>query len=152
MSLTPANVSAGTRVSTGTHSQPASMLAWCSYSAWRPFSPVSHFVWCSRFDWHPYQHDTHVSLDDHVHLMATFRLTLMLTWYSCFTRYSREIAATHTVHGPRELPHGKNRAACMISRLPTRNRAFAGKILTLCIPNSLIASENAYMEQESCHR
>ena len=74
---------------------------------------------CSRFDWHPYQHDAHVSLDAHVHLMATFRLTLMLTWYSCFTRYSREIAATHTVHGPRELPHGKNRTACMISRLPT---------------------------------
>lgn len=78
-----------------------------------------HFDRCSRFDWHPYQHDARVSLDAHVHLMATFRLTLMLTWYSCFTRYSREIAATHTVHGPRELPHGKNRTACMISRLPT---------------------------------
>ena len=73
----------------------------------------------SRFDRHSYQHDAHVSLDAHVHLMATFRLTLMLAWCSCFTRYSREIAATHTVHGPRELPHGKNRAACMISRLPT---------------------------------
>lgn len=79
MNPTPANVSTGARVSTGTHSHPASMFAWCSYSAWRPFSPVSHFVWCSRFDWHPYQHDAHVSLDDHVHLMATFRLTLMLT-------------------------------------------------------------------------
>lgn len=78
-----------------------------------------HFDRCSRFDWHSYQHDAHVSLDAHVHLMATFRLTLMLAWCSCFTRYSREIAATHTVHGPRELPHGKNRAACMISRLPT---------------------------------
>lgn len=33
----------------------------------------------SRFDWHSYQHDARVSLDDHVHLMATFRLTLMLT-------------------------------------------------------------------------
>lgn len=74
----------------------------------------------SRFDWHSYKHDAHVSLDDHVHLMATFRLTLMLTWYSCFTRYSREIAAAHTVHGLQELiPHGKNRTACMISRLPT---------------------------------
>lgn len=103
----------------GVHARLAPMFAWCSYSAWRPFSPVSHFAWCSRFDWHPYQHDAHVSLDAHVHLMATFRLTLMLTWYSCFTRYSREIAATHTVHGPRELPHGKNRTACMISRLPT---------------------------------
>ena len=74
----------------------------------------------SRFDWHSYKHDAHVSLDDHVHLMATFRLTLMLTWYSCFTRYSREIAAAHTVHGLQGLiPHGKNRTACMISRLPT---------------------------------
>lgn len=75
---------------------------------------------CSRFDWHPYQHDAHVSLDAHAHLMATFRPTLMLTWYPCFTRYSREIAATHTVHGLQELiPHSKNRTACMISRLPT---------------------------------
>lgn len=120
MSLTPANISTGARVSTGTHSHPASMLAWCSYFAWHPFSPVSHFAWCSRFDWHSYQHDAHVSLDAHAHLMATFRPTLMLTWYPCFTRYSREIAATHTVHGLQELiPHGKNRTACMISRLPT---------------------------------
>lgn len=44
MSLTPANISTGARVSTGTHSHPASMLAWCSYFAWRPFSPVSHFA------------------------------------------------------------------------------------------------------------
>lgn len=63
----------------GVHARLAPMFAWCSYSAWRPFSPVSHFAWCSRFDWHPYQHDARVSLDDHVHLMATFRLTLMLT-------------------------------------------------------------------------
>ena len=103
----------------GVHARLAPMFAWCSYFAWRPFSPVSHFAWCLRFEWHSYQHDAHVSLDAHVHLMAAFRLTLMLAWYSCFTRYSRETAATHTVHGPRELPHGKNRAACMISRLPT---------------------------------
>ena len=78
---------------------------------------------------------------------VTFRLALMLTWCSCSTRCSRETAAAHTVHGPQELiPHGRNRAACMISGLPTRNRAFAGKILTLCIPNRLIASRNAYMK------
>lgn len=93
---------------------------------WHSFPPGVHarltpmLAWCSRFDWHSYKHDAHVSLDDHVHLMATFRLTLMLTWYSCFTRYSREIAAAHTVHGLQELiPHGKNRTACMISRLST---------------------------------
>lgn len=79
---------------------------------------------------------------------VTFRLALMLTWCSCSTRCSRETAAAHTVHGPQELiPHGRNRAACMISRPPTQNRAFAGKILTLCIPNRLIASRNACMER-----
>ena len=82
---------------------------------------------------------------------VTFRLALMLTWCSCSTRCSRETAAAHTVHGPQELiPHGRNRAACMISGLPTRNRAFAGKILTLCIPNRLIASRNAYISNEFC--
>lgn len=85
--------------------------------------------------------------------MLAFRSALMLTWCSCSTRCSRETAAAHTVHGPQELiPHGRNRAACMISRPPTQNRAFAGKILTLCIPNRLIASRNACMERESCHR
>lgn len=104
----------------GVHARLAPMFACCSYFAWRPFSPVSHFAWCSRFDWHSYQHDARVSLDDHVHLMATFRPTRMLTWCSCSARRSREISAAHTVHGPQELiPHGKNRAACMISRLPT---------------------------------
>lgn len=84
---------------------------------------------------------------------VTFRLALMLTWCSCSTRCSRETAAAHTVHGPQELiPHGRNRAACMIPRPPTQNRAFAGKILTLYIPNRLIASRNACMERESCHR
>lgn len=78
---------------------------------------------------------------------VTFRLALMLTWCSCSTRRSREIAAAHTGHRPRELIlHGKNRAARMISRPPTQNRAFAGKTLTLCIPNRLIVSRNACME------
>lgn len=89
----------------------------------------------------------------HVHPMSTFRPTLMLAWRSCFARRSREISAAHTVLGPQEpISHDKNRATCMISGLPTRNRAFAGKILTLCIPNRLIASENACMERKSCHR
>lgn len=102
--------------------------------------------------------DARISIGAHAHLApdpsgalvrpaVTFRLALMLTWCSCSTRCSREAAAAHTVHGPQELiPHGRNRAACMISRPPTQNRAFAGKILTLCIPNRLIASRNACME------
>lgn len=78
------------------------------------------FAWCSRFDWHSYKHDAHVSLDDHARLMVTFRPTRMLTWCSCSARRSRETSAAHTVHGLQELiPHGKNRTACMISRLPT---------------------------------
>lgn len=78
-------------VSTGAHAYPAPMFAW------RPCPP-----------------------DAHAHPTSLFCQALMLTWYSCLTRYSREIAAAHTVHGLQELiPHGKNRTACMISRLPT---------------------------------
>lgn len=105
------------------------------------FRPMAMSTWRPR------------SLGAHARLMVTFRPTLMLTWCSCFARRSRKISAAHTVHGPQELiSHGKNRAACMISGLATRNRAFAGKILTLCIPNSVIASRNAYTARESCHR
>lgn len=69
---------------------------------------------CSRFDWHSYPPGAHARL------MVTFRPTRMLTWCSCSARRSREISAAHTVHGPQELiSHGKNRAACMILRLPT---------------------------------
>lgn len=70
-------------VSPGAHTRsslmlgPMSMLAWHSCFAWRPCLPVAH-----------------------VRLMSTFRPTLMLTWCSCSTRYSREIAAAHTVHEP----------------------------------------------------
>ena len=105
------------------------------------FRPMLAFRSVFRFDW------CSVSTVAFAHLVPLIRLALMLTWCSCSTRCSRETAAAHTVHGPRELIlHGRNRTACMISGPPTRNRAFAGKILTLCIPNRLIASRNACME------
>lgn len=119
----------------------ALMPTWCLIR----LAPAFRSVF--RFDWRS------VSTVAFAHLVPLIRLALMLTWCSCSTRCSRETAAAHTVHGPQELiPHGRNRAACMISRPPTQNRAFAGKILTLCIPNRLIASRNACMERESCHR
>lgn len=113
----------------------ALMPTWCLIRLAPAFRSVFRFDWCS------------VSTVAFAHLVPLIRLALMPTWCSCSTRCSRETAAAHTVHGPRELiPHGKNRTACMISGPPTRNRAFAGKILTLCIPNRLIASRNACME------
>ena len=130
-------------------------------AAFRPmlaFRSVFHFDWCSvstgvPFRLSPLPTWRLIRLAPSFRSAVTFRLALMLTWCSCSTRCSRETAAAHTVHGPQELiPHGRNRAACMISRPPTQNRAFAGKILTLCIPNRLIASRNACMERESCHR
>ena len=79
-----------------------------------PFRPVSMSTW------RPYPSDIPVLSGAHARLMVTFRPTRMLTWCSCSARRSREISAAHTVHGPQELiPHGKNRTACMISRLPT---------------------------------
>ena len=124
-------------------------------AAFRPmlaFRSVFHFDWCSvstgvPFRLSPLPTWRLIRLAPSFRSAVTFRLALMLTWRSCSTRCSRETAAAHTVHGPQELiPHGRNRAACMISRPPTQNRAFAGKILTLCIPNRLIASRNACME------
>lgn len=123
-----------------------------SASAGAPFRSVFHFDWCSvstgvPFRLSPLPTWRLIRLAPSFRSAVTFRLALMLTWCSCSTRCSRETAAAHTVHGPQELiPHGRNRAACMISRPPTQNRAFAGKILTLCIPNRLIASRNACME------
>lgn len=96
-------------VSTGTHTHLASM-----------FRPVVIFRPVPMSTWRPYPSDIPVLPGAHARLMVTFRPTRMLTWCSCSARHSREISAAHTVHGPQELiPHGKNRTACMISRLPT---------------------------------
>lgn len=79
---------------------------------------------------------------------VTFRLALMLQ-----PMFKGGLGGTYRARtSGTNPPHGRNRAACMISRPPTQNRAFAGKILTLCIPNRLIASRNACMERKSCHR
>lgn len=93
----------GVRVSLGTYIRPVVIFRPVPMSTWRP-----------------YPSDIPVLSGAHARLMVTFRPTRMLTWCSCSARRSREISAAHTVHGPQELiPHGKNRTACMISRLPT---------------------------------
>lgn len=128
--------SPGARASTGTHANTMLMLRPAHMSTRNPYSSGV-----------PDSSGAHALPDVYAHL------ALMLAWRSYFARRSREISAAHTVLGPQEpISHDKNRATCMISGLPTRNRAFAGKILTLCIPNRLIASENACMERKSCHR
>lgn len=139
--------------------RPAPMFAWrshfdrCSVSDGAPLRPVLMPTRCSCFARRICPPGTHTHLASLIRQALMLGLMSMLAWRSCFARRSREISAAHTVLGPQEpISHDKNRATCMISGLPTRNRAFAGKILTLCIPNRLIASENACMERKSCHR
>mgnify|MGYP000655236594 CR=1 FL=1 len=73
ISLTPANVSAGTRVSTGTHSHPASMLAWplCSPGAHIP--PGVRLAQC------PISPGARVSTGTHTSTMLVFHSTTMFT-------------------------------------------------------------------------
>ena len=102
-------------VSTGTHTHLASVFRSAPI-----FARWSYFDRWPMSTWRPYPSDIPVLSGAHARLMVTFRPTRMLTWCSCSARRSREISTAHTVHGPQELiPHGKNRTACMISRLPT---------------------------------
>lgn len=73
MSLTPANVSAGTRVSTGTHSHPASMLAWPLCSPGAHISPDVRLAQC------PISSGARVSTGTHTSTMLMFHSTPMLT-------------------------------------------------------------------------
>lgn len=69
MSLTPANISTGARVSTGTHSHPASMLAWplCSPGAHIP--PGVRLAQC------PISPGARVSTGTHTSTMLVFHST-----------------------------------------------------------------------------
>ncbi|MEF2828159.1 MAG: hypothetical protein U0O44_03335 [Eggerthellaceae bacterium] len=73
MSLTPANISTGARVSTGTHSHPASMLAWplCSPGAHIP--PGVRLAQC------PISPGARVSTGTHTSTMLVFHSTTMFT-------------------------------------------------------------------------
>ena len=128
---------------TGAPFRPALIPTWRPCFARHLYSPGGHISTGAPFRLTPCPHDARTSPGAHACLAFAFRpllrfdrcpcppgahahptslfcQALMLTWYSCLTRYSREIAAAHTVHGLQELiPHGKNRTACMISRLPT---------------------------------
>ena len=105
---------------TGAPFRPALIPTWRPCFARHLYSPGGHISTGAPFRLTPCPHDARTSPGAHAHPTSLFCQALMLTWYSCLTRYSREIAAAHTVHGLQELiPHGKNRTACMISRLPT---------------------------------